>query len=116
MKSFFLYLIPASIFVLLMALAEGPIRDLGLDRDLPASRETWDACCGVEECQEARIQTAWISDSWKLVKVDDLPAFPLQDDKILPSLNGKTYYCRIFPDMPLNHKNVRCVFVAGELA
>ena len=85
-------------------------------RDLPASPEVWEACCSHGDCRLARIDSYQLDDTWTVVKINDMEPFKIESSKVLPSKNGKAYYCRISPFHRLDGKNIRCVFIVGRLA
>ena len=92
------------------------LEELAQARDLPTSPEVWEACCNHEDCRPARIDSYQLDDTWTVIKINDMEPFKIESIKVLPSKNGKAYYCRISPFHRLDGKNIRCVFVVGSMA
>lgn len=80
---------------------------------LPTDIATWNSCCHNRDCHEAAIQTMVLNQSTTLVKVNDYPSFTMPAANIMPSMNGRAYYCRPDINRPPSTDNIRCVFTAG---
>jgi len=101
-------------FTFVVALAGPTVEEITQDRGLPTTPEIWDECCSDEECREATIQATWIDPEWMLIKINDMEPFKIESSKVMNSINGQAYYCRISIFHRLTGENIRCVFLTGE--
>lgn len=98
------------ILYLLLAAASGPHVHPDI---LPTDEKTWYSCCHEQDCIEGKVRVLQRGEETTLVQVNDWPPFTMRTERVYPSKNGKSYFCRWNMEQPPSTGNTICVFVAG---